>query len=176
MGVPLEYLALLRMAAKGAAGVAKIVTLNHRRKEGRSSSNSDGDGGGGTVLVYGPTMVSRRTRCGTSHPFILRQRLMMIYMRIMLNFYGRSSTQTVSAVDVCIHNKNHKIANKNGLILAVRLLIQVDWDPVHATLPYYRNGCHGYRCGPYCIFAGIKGLKPSRRRTFVQTTRSAQSQ
>ena len=54
-------------------------------------------------------------------------------MRIKLCFGGHPAAQTVSAVDVCIHNKNHKIANKNGLILAVRLLIQVDWDPVHAT-------------------------------------------
>ena len=175
MGVPLEYLALLRMAAKGAAGVAKIVTLNHRRKEGRSSSNSDGDGGGGTVLVYGPTMVSRRTRCGTSHPFILRQRLMMIYMRIMLNFYGRSSTQTVSAVDVCIHRKNHKIANKYRWILAVLLLVQAGRYTVHQSLPYDSNNRRGYRCGFYKFLKAAYRREPCLRWTFLSTARTARS-
>ena len=46
MGVPLEYLALLRMVAEGAAGVAKLV-----------SSRNDG-GGSGTVLVYGASQAN----------------------------------------------------------------------------------------------------------------------
>ena len=53
VGVPLEYLALLRMAAEGAAGVAKLVTRNHRRPNGSRS-----DGGGGTVLVYGASQAN----------------------------------------------------------------------------------------------------------------------
>jgi len=56
VGVPLEYLALLRMAAEGAAGVAKLVTRNHRRPNGSRSSRSDG--GGGTVLVYGASQAN----------------------------------------------------------------------------------------------------------------------
>ena len=57
MGVPLEYLALLRMAAEGAAGVAKLVAT--RNPNGRRSSNgSRSDGDGGTVLVYGASQAN----------------------------------------------------------------------------------------------------------------------